>query len=89
MADDDRQTKRARVDGEDEDGGDGGGGGEPHQAQHLPKGFSTTRAEERRRWFVGSIDQGTTSSRFIIFNGEGEPVASHQIELENKYPEPG
>ncbi|CAD0110140.1 unnamed protein product [Aureobasidium uvarum] len=28
--------------------------------------------------FIGSIDQGTTSSRFLIFNKAGEPVASHQ-----------
>ncbi|KAI0887967.1 glycerol kinase [Annulohypoxylon maeteangense] len=40
-------------------------------------------------WFVGSIDQGTTSSRFLIFNREMDPVASHQIEFENYYPESG
>jgi len=28
--------------------------------------------------FVGSIDQGTTSSRFLIFDRNGEPVAIHQ-----------
>lgn len=39
--------------------------------------------------FVGSVDQGTTSSRFIIFNDQGMPVASHQIELENIYPQSG
>jgi glycerol kinase len=39
--------------------------------------------------FVGSIDQGTTSSRFLIFNKEGEPVASHQVEFTQIYPNPG
>jgi len=39
--------------------------------------------------FVGAIDQGTTSSRFLIFNREGEPVASHQIEFSQIYPHPG
>ncbi|EXJ90776.1 glycerol kinase [Capronia coronata CBS 617.96] len=39
--------------------------------------------------FVGSIDQGTTSSRFLIFNKAGEPVASHQIEFTQIYPQPG
>jgi len=39
--------------------------------------------------FIGSIDQGTTSTRFLIFNKEGEPVASHQIEFKQYYPEPG
>ncbi|KAL5346340.1 Glycerol kinase [Pseudogymnoascus australis] len=45
--------------------------------------------ETDNEWFVGSIDQGTTSSRFLIFNSHGEPVASHQIEFENKYPQSG
>jgi Ethanolamine utilization protein EutJ (predicted chaperonin) len=39
--------------------------------------------------YVGSIDQGTTSSRFLIFNRDGEPVASHQIEFKQYYPQPG
>lgn len=39
--------------------------------------------------FVGSIDQGTTSSRFLIFNKQGEPVASHQLEFKQIYPQPG
>ncbi|KAL2810808.1 hypothetical protein BJX63DRAFT_302133 [Aspergillus granulosus] len=38
---------------------------------------------------VGSIDQGTTSTRFLIFNREGEPVASHQVEFKQIYPSPG
>ncbi|KAH8689546.1 putative glycerol kinase [Talaromyces proteolyticus] len=39
--------------------------------------------------FVGSIDQGTTSTRFLIFNKDGEPVASHQIEFTQIYPNSG
>lgn len=39
--------------------------------------------------FVGAIDQGTTSSRFLIFNEQGEPVASHQLEFPQYYPHPG
>ncbi|GAB1202947.1 hypothetical protein APSETT445_001571 [Aspergillus pseudonomiae] len=39
--------------------------------------------------FVGSIDQGTTSTRFLIFNREGEPVASHQMEFPQIYPKSG
>jgi glycerol kinase len=39
--------------------------------------------------FIGSIDQGTTSTRFLIFNREGEPVASHQVEFKQIYPQPG
>jgi glycerol kinase len=57
--------------------------------EHLPKDVSTTEGEKRKDWFIGSIDCGTTSSRFLIFDGEGTPVASHQIEFENMYPESG
>ncbi|KAK5127946.1 hypothetical protein LTR85_005063 [Meristemomyces frigidus] len=39
--------------------------------------------------FVGSIDQGTTSSRFLIFDKAGEPVAVHQEEFSQIYPNPG
>ncbi|KXL50218.1 hypothetical protein M433DRAFT_61605 [Acidomyces richmondensis BFW] len=39
--------------------------------------------------FVGSIDQGTTSSRFLIFDKTGEPVAVHQEEFTQYYPHPG
>ncbi|KAI9852284.1 MAG: Glycerol kinase [Thelocarpon superellum] len=42
-----------------------------------------------QRWFIGSIDQGTTSSRFLIFDGTGTPVASHQVEFKQMYPHPG
>lgn len=57
--------------------------------EHLPEGIKETDEELREHWFVGSIDQGTTSSRFLIFNGEGEPVANYQLEFENHYPESG
>lgn len=55
----------------------------------LPQGILETEDEIREHWFVGSVDQGTTSSRFLIFNGEGEPVANHQIEFEQHYPDSG
>lgn len=44
---------------------------------------------EDEPWYIGSIDQGTTSSRFLIFDAQGNPVASHQIEFENLYPHSG
>ncbi|KAI1157972.1 glycerol kinase [Nemania serpens] len=40
-------------------------------------------------WFIGSIDQGTTSSRFIIFDRWADPVVSHQIEFTNHFPHSG
>jgi glycerol kinase len=36
-----------------------------------------------------AIDQGTTSSRFIVFSEAGDIVASHQIPLPNYFPQPG
>ncbi|CAK7242231.1 MAG: Glycerol kinase [Sporothrix thermara] len=59
------------------------------QADQLPADLAVTDEERTRKWFVGSIDQGTTSSRFIIFDGDGVPVASHQLEFENLYPQSG
>ncbi|ODQ65822.1 glycerol kinase [Nadsonia fulvescens var. elongata DSM 6958] len=38
--------------------------------------------------YIGSIDQGTTSTRFIIFTPSGHPIASHQLEFTQIYPEP-
>ncbi|KAI5280581.1 Glycerol kinase, partial [Ascosphaera aggregata] len=39
--------------------------------------------------FIGAIDQGTTSSRFIIFDETGNPVAKHQVELSRIHEKPG
>ena len=39
--------------------------------------------------YVGAIDQGTTSSRFFIFNHQGNIVSSHQLEHRQIYPRPG
>lgn len=39
--------------------------------------------------FIGSIDQGTTSTRFIVFNKEGNIVAIDQKEHKQYYPAPG
>ncbi|PVU94709.1 hypothetical protein BB561_002309 [Smittium simulii] len=38
---------------------------------------------------VGSIDQGTSSSRFLVFDVSGKVITSHQVEYTNSYPEPG
>lgn len=39
--------------------------------------------------YVGAIDQGTTSTRFIIFNRAGQIVRSAQEEHQQIYPKPG
>jgi glycerol kinase len=38
---------------------------------------------------VAAIDQGTTSTRCLIFNHRGEPIGVHQLEHEQIYPKPG
>src|SRR6202046_2048780 len=39
--------------------------------------------------FVGAIDQGTTSTRFMIFDHSGAEVARHQLEHTQVMPRPG
>jgi glycerol kinase len=39
--------------------------------------------------FIGAIDQGTTSTRFLIFDRAGKIVASAQKEHQQIYPQPG
>ena len=39
--------------------------------------------------YIGAIDQGTTSSRFIVFDQFGRIVSSAQREHEQIYPQPG
>jgi glycerol kinase len=39
--------------------------------------------------YIGAIDQGTTSTRFIVFDRAGQIVASAQEEHEQVYPQPG
>ncbi len=39
--------------------------------------------------YVAAIDQGTTSTRFMVFNYEGSVISSHQLEHDQIYPSPG
>jgi len=39
--------------------------------------------------FVGAIDQGTTSTRFMVFDHSGTEVARHQLEHAQILPRPG
>lgn len=39
--------------------------------------------------FVGAVDQGTTSTRFMVFDVEGREVARHQLEHEQILPRAG
>ncbi len=39
--------------------------------------------------YLLALDQGTSSSRAIVFDTAGEPLASAQLEFRQSYPEPG
>jgi glycerol kinase len=39
--------------------------------------------------YVGALDQGTTSTRFMVFDREGREVARHQVEHDQILPRPG
>lgn len=39
--------------------------------------------------FIGAIDQGTTSTRFMVFDHDGRVVGRHQLEHEQLLPRPG
>lgn len=39
--------------------------------------------------YILALDQGTTSSRAIVFDSTGKPVASHAIEFRQTFPEAG
>src|SRR5487761_470750 len=65
----------------------------PRRSSRL--GHAERRHSERRRGgrsmsrYVGAIDQGTTSSRFIVFDKKGEIVSVAQKEHRQIYPKPG
>lgn len=64
---------------------------EPIPKEQSSDSASGTQLDEQKlkNFYIGSIDQGTTSTRFIIFDGIGQPIASHQIEFNQYYPESG
>jgi glycerol kinase len=39
--------------------------------------------------FVGAVDQGTTSTRFMVFDHDGNEVVHHQLEHAQLMPQPG
>src|SRR5690606_26702308 len=43
----------------------------------------------RMQQFVGAIDQGTTSTRFMVFDQDGTEKGRHQVEHEQILPQAG
>ena len=42
-----------------------------------------------KKYAAAAVDQGTTSTRFVIFTHDGNVVGSHQLEHDQIYPKPG
>ena len=53
------------------------------------KSRNETEAKKVKESFILALDQGTTSSRAILFNRQGEPVGTAQKEFTQIYPRPG
>lgn len=47
------------------------------------------RGDDLKERFIGTIDQGTTSTRFIIFDCTGVPIAKYQTEFRQLHEHPG
>jgi glycerol kinase len=39
--------------------------------------------------YIGALDQGTTSTRFMVFDAAGSEIARHQLEHRQMLPGPG
>lgn len=60
-----------------------------HQGKVFSCGYHLATQGERMLSYIGAIDQGTTSTRFIIFDNHGRIVGIDQKEHEQIYPQPG
>ncbi|CDZ97521.1 glycerol kinase [Phaffia rhodozyma] len=60
-------------------------------AQSLPPSRLPSRpaSPSHKAEFIGALDVGTTSTRFIIFDQFANIVSSYQVEFTQHYPEPG
>ena len=78
----------------------GGGGAHGRRGSIVPKRWvydeqttgrapGATQGTQAMPSFVGALDQGTTSTRFMIFDHAGRPVGVHQLEHTQIYPKAG
>ncbi|VDQ13459.1 unnamed protein product [Trichobilharzia regenti] len=62
-------------------------------ADNVPSTTTTTSVKSElipKKGYIVAIDQGTSSSRVIVFSTEnGEIVTMHQIPVSQSYPSPG
>ncbi|GAY61705.1 hypothetical protein CUMW_212120 [Citrus unshiu] len=56
---------------------------------HIRVSIFEAKMAKAKEVFIGAIDQGTTSTRFIIYDHQARPIGSHQVEFTQFYPEAG
>jgi glycerol kinase len=64
----------------------------PHQTDDGDRSLlqdEDRRTDDLKERFIGTIDQGTTSTRFIIFDCTGVPIAKYQTEFRQIHEHPG
>lgn len=64
----------------------------PHQTDDGDRSLlqdEERRSDDLKERFIGTIDQGTTSTRFIIFDCTGVPIAKYQTEFRQIHEHPG
>jgi glycerol kinase len=63
----------------------------PKVEEHGDRSILQDEEDQRhlKNRFIGTIDQGTTSTRFIIFDCTGVPVAKYQTEFRQIHENPG
>jgi glycerol kinase len=64
----------------------------PHQTDDGDRSLlqdEDRRSDDLKERFIGTIDQGTTSTRFIIFDCTGVPIAKYQTEFRQIHEHPG
>jgi glycerol kinase len=62
----------------------------PKQENHGDRSLLQDQEDDPlKNRFIGTIDQGTTSTRFIIFDCTGVPVAKYQTEFRQIHDHPG
>ncbi|KAJ3553544.1 hypothetical protein NM688_g3551 [Phlebia brevispora] len=61
----------------------------PTTPKEAPAAIPVDPPMLRHGEFIGSLDCGTTSTRFIVFDRYANVVAQHQIEFPQYYPQPG
>ena len=64
-------------------------GGRPRRAAPNNSFVSGKKEQKLMARYVGAVDQGTTSTRFMVFDHAGREVARHQMEHEQILPRAG